>query len=146
MMMNAMLIIGCGWDALTGLGFFLGGRRTHGDAVGWRVKCTFGAPEGIPAAIDRPRRHRPDRTPQRGTPLPAHGNAVGNTRPHTHTPQRGTQLAAHGNAVGNPYPHTHTPQRGTPLPAHGNAVGNPYPPHTSAPTGHPNAVPNFRAP
>ena len=96
-----------GWD------FWGWGRCSHGDAVGWRVKCTFGAPEGIPAAIDRPRRHRPDRTPQRGTPLSDHGNAVGHQRPHPHTPQRGTPFAAHGNAVGNPYPHTHTPQRGT---------------------------------
>ena len=139
--------------------FPVGGGDSHGVAVGWRGKCTFGAPrtaqshgppaprKGTPGGPDsRPsaghaghaataggRRQRPPPIwiPARVRPYGApfweptattwerpspHGRAPtghpsrsprqrrGERSPHTPTPQRGTLLAAHGNAVGWQHP------------------------------------------
>ena len=41
---RALQIDGNGWVALSGLLIVLG-TASHGGAAGWRIKCTFGAPE-----------------------------------------------------------------------------------------------------
>ena len=97
------------------------GRFSHGVAVGWREKCTFGAP-GTAAhrlspsnVTDRSRRRRgkpasPHACAPRGTLLAAHGNAVGNRRPpHACAPT--------GHASRSPWQ-----RRGMATPWDGNAV------------------------
>ena len=106
------------------------------------------------------------RTPQRGTPLPSNGIAVG-TRAPTRVPPNGAPIfhptaspwepepphayppTGHPSSIqrhrrGNPRPHPRTPQRGTHLPSHGIAVGTRAPTRirpNGAPVSHATASP-----
>jgi len=152
----------------SGLGMYFGTvfpRRCRGLAREMHLRCVGrGHPKQGGDVPNRTVRIHTD-TPQRGTLLAAHGNAVGtaspyacaptghpsrnprqrrgDTRPHTQSPHRGTLLATHGNAVGTRVP-TRMRPTGAPFSQPTATPWGHASPHACAPTGHPSRNPRQR--
>ena len=116
---------GGAWDALSGLRVLLGTvfpRRCRGLAREMHLWCAGPERLGWMVRFDHMARHM---------------------APHTRTPQQGTLLPAHGNAVGNPAPIRARPNGASFFQPMATPWGTP-PPYAHAPTGHPSSSPRQR--
>ena len=134
------------WGALAGR-FPFGGDLSHGVAVGWRVKCTFGAPggeRGNPNARPNPKlKAQPGCAPT--------GHAVDSPRQRRGKPATPPGCAPTGHPFSSPRQRRGkpaTPPRcaptGHPSSSPWQRRGAPPPPYASAPTGHPSSSPRHR--